>query len=57
MLSRALLGLSAGGAVGGLYAAFGRCAGGLCQAEWNPAVPTLAGAAVGLIIVLSSRWD
>lgn len=57
MLQRALIGTSVGGGLGVLYGLFGRCAGGVCKLEWNAAVPTAIGAAVGLLIVLTARWD
>lgn len=57
MFVRALWGLGGGGTVGALYGAFGRCVGGTCHADWNAAVPTLAGAAIGLLLVLGSRRD
>lgn len=57
MFRRALLGATLGGGVGGLYGAFGRCVGGTCHLDWNAAVPTFAGAALGLFLVLGSRWD
>ena len=57
MLQRAVLGTSLGGGLGALYGVFGRCKGGICMIEWNATVPTVMGAAVGLLIVLMSRWD
>ncbi len=57
MLTRALLGLAGGGATGALYSVFGRCHHGVCALEWNPTIPIVGGAALGLFVVLTSRWD
>lgn len=57
MLVRALLGLAGGGAAGTLYGVFGRCHHGVCALEWNPTIPIVGGAALGLFVVLTSRWD
>ena len=57
MVPRVLAGLGGGGAAGALYGAFARCHHGACAVEWNPYLPPLTGAALGLFVVLASRWD
>ena len=53
MIARALFGLGGGSAAGALYGVFGRCQHGTCALEWNPVLPVLAGAALGLFVVLA----
>ena len=57
MLKRTLLGTSIGGGIGGVYGAFGHCLGGHCTTPWSTTTPIYVGAALGLFVVLSSRWD
>ena len=57
MLRRALLGASVGGGLGTLYGVYGRCARGVCHLEWDATIPAMAGAVLGLCLVLGSRWD
>ena len=57
MVTRILLGLASGGAAGMVYNYFGRCNQGVCALEWNSTIPVAGGAALGLFIVLTSRWD
>lgn len=57
MLRRTILGTSAGGGIGALYGVYGRCARGVCHMEWDATVPVVAGAVLGLFLVLCSRWD
>ena len=57
MLKRALVGTSIGGGIGTAYGAFGHCLGGHCTMPWSTTTPIVVGAALGLFVVLSARWD
>lgn len=57
MLLRSVLGLAGGSAAGAVYGVLGRCHHGACALEWNPMVPVVGGAALGLFVVLTARWD
>lgn len=57
MFRRALLGTSIGGGLGAVYGAFGHCVGGHCTAPWSTTTPMYLGAALGLFLVLNSKWD
>ncbi len=57
MFARAILGLGTGGGLGAAWAVVGRCTAGHCALVWSPWPATLAGAVLGLFVVLTSKWD
>ena len=57
MIRRALLGTAVGSGLGTVYGAFGHCLGGRCMTPWSTTTPIWVGAALGLLVVLTSRWD
>lgn len=57
LLGRILLGVGGGAGLGAVYGALGRCDHGQCALEWSPVPSILTGAALGLFVVLTSRWD
>ena len=57
MLVRSLLGLGGGAGLGAVYGVLGRCAHGQCALEWSPVPSILTGAALGLFVVLTAKWD
>ena len=52
MLSRIIMGLVIGGAIGGLVGYFGKCASGTCPLTSNPYSGALYGAILGVLFAL-----
>ena len=55
MLSRVIIGLVIGGAIGGLLGYFGKCSSGTCPLTSNPYSGALYGAILGLLFSLMKQ--